>query len=379
MKKKGLIVATIVMVLVLAVSLTTATYAWFSSTAQATVENLAIKTEAASGVQIAVFEGEKYYNDIITYDEAPGAATRWGGTEGFGTLLNFQDINIGTMYNAVTDTAETNTKSDAAKYVYTKLEEGDIPTAYTDVDGNDFYVNADGSIVLGSTIDSQEKFAACTGGTWCSRADVADGTFYRPTGYDASVQPYGYWVAEANTKAAGWTTYYDIPLAMQAVEATQAIICTISINAGENDGGLWPGMAAATRVRITPVVNGTAKPEYQQTFEPYGKYAYSAGTMTNSNASGDETGAFNFIVATGAIKPTDVFKLQIEIWVEGTDNECHTVLMNATDFDVDFAFDVVDDYATNANKDAQGNITIDTVVYKFITGFTQVVTESAGA
>ena len=49
MKKKGLIIATIVMVLVLAVSLTTATYAWFTVTNETTVEpiNFAVTSDAA--------------------------------------------------------------------------------------------------------------------------------------------------------------------------------------------------------------------------------------------------------------------------------------------------------------------------------------------
>ena len=54
MKKKGLIISTVVMVVVLIASLTTATYAWFNAQAQATVDDLTITTKAADGLQIAM-------------------------------------------------------------------------------------------------------------------------------------------------------------------------------------------------------------------------------------------------------------------------------------------------------------------------------------
>ena len=50
MKKKGLIVATIVMVLVLAVSLTTATYAWFTASASAVKQTKGVYTLSASNL-----------------------------------------------------------------------------------------------------------------------------------------------------------------------------------------------------------------------------------------------------------------------------------------------------------------------------------------
>ena len=57
MKKKGLIISTVVMVVVLIASLTTATYAWFSAQASATVDDLSITTTASSGLQIAMTNG----------------------------------------------------------------------------------------------------------------------------------------------------------------------------------------------------------------------------------------------------------------------------------------------------------------------------------
>ena len=337
MKKKGLIVATIVMVLVLAVSLTTATYAWFSSQAVATVENLAISTNAASGVQIAVYEGTgnstKYHNGMISYfedtalnSENPG--NHWDGdADGFGMLLDFADIEIGTMVNAVTN----NTK--AGEYVYS------VASVATDTDlpvGTYFTISNDGK-------PSAATGKALAGTTYYTREECTAGNFYRPTGYDANIEPLGYVEANPNTKdgEGTWTSYYEIPLAMQAVQKTNAIVCSITIkNAAEPSSNLYPGMAAATRVRITAINSAGTVVGTPYVFQPFEGYKYSNGTMTVADGSKNTDGVLNFVVADGTIETTDVYKLLIEIWVEGTDSECHTGLTNVTNFDVDFGFDI---------------------------------------
>ena len=54
MKKKGLIVATIVMVLVLAVSLTTATYAWFTTSDSTSIEGFNLTVVAGNAMNIGL-------------------------------------------------------------------------------------------------------------------------------------------------------------------------------------------------------------------------------------------------------------------------------------------------------------------------------------
>ncbi len=89
MKKKGLIISTVVMVVVLIASLTTATYAWFSTTAQATIEDLQVMTQASKGLQIAVYtpdtaQASAYTNGASTYSE------NWKGqNSGFGSAISF--------------------------------------------------------------------------------------------------------------------------------------------------------------------------------------------------------------------------------------------------------------------------------------------------
>ena len=347
MKKRGLIVATIVMVLVLAVSLTTATYAWFTSDAEAKVDGVTIKTQAATGVQIAVYQGSTFYNGDMRYANA----TWESDTEGFGSLLDFSEVSIGKMVNAVT----TGDKI-AGSFVYEKL--GTQPAANTDVTAAMYYIDAKGAVTDGKADMTTEEYAALTGGAWYSREAVANSanSFYRPTGYDENTQPYGYYVALANDsdnfESPTYTTYYDIPLAMQSAKETQAILCSIKINPGEGTlGNRWPGMAAATRVRIT-TEGGTI------TFEPYGGIKYS-GTMTDQSGSTDAkyqgkdtTGILNFVVAYNngaAISSADIYKIKVEIWVEGTDAECVTNLMGDTNFSVEFSFDVYDNNITSTD------------------------------
>ena len=99
MKKRGLIVATIVMVLVLAVSLTTATYAWFTNEGSAQVTDIGFSVSAASDLVIGVkanntfkkaSEGavswSDFYSDGTEYD--PDTNKWTGATQGLGLSVN---------------------------------------------------------------------------------------------------------------------------------------------------------------------------------------------------------------------------------------------------------------------------------------------------
>ena len=96
MKKKGLIVATIVMVLVLAVSLTTATYAWFTTTAQTTIESITIQAAAGADIKIGMATSNAYkagataddfQSGSLTFTEGAGDTGTWAGEPGMGFEL----------------------------------------------------------------------------------------------------------------------------------------------------------------------------------------------------------------------------------------------------------------------------------------------------
>ena len=96
MKKKGLIIATIVMVLVLAVSLTTATYAWFTASSRASVTAIGFSVTSDSDVVIGVTKTNAYTsgatNDSFVsgdgLDYTPNGTDKWTGSGGLGYAID---------------------------------------------------------------------------------------------------------------------------------------------------------------------------------------------------------------------------------------------------------------------------------------------------
>ena len=119
MKKKGLIIATIVMVLVLAVSLTTATYAWFTVASVTKVDGFDVSVKPGTDVNIGVklnntyeegaLEGKFAYGAVAYAPSTAGTiggGTWTGGTEGLGAEVT-HGIEWGTQSVAVGITTGT--------------------------------------------------------------------------------------------------------------------------------------------------------------------------------------------------------------------------------------------------------------------------------
>lgn len=100
MKKKGLIISTVVMVVVLIASLTTATYAWFTASGSASVSDITFKVSAASDLVIGVSKNNSivtspqwasFVSDETEYNATVSAGNRgtWTGvTDGLGLSVN---------------------------------------------------------------------------------------------------------------------------------------------------------------------------------------------------------------------------------------------------------------------------------------------------
>lgn len=133
MKKKGLIVATIVMVLVLAVSLTTATYAWFTVSASTSIEGFNLSVAAGNAVNIGLSPNNTYVSGASPDNFVSGDCT-YAGTEGtltggwtgsvasLGATID-HTINWGEMDKAVGFSSDTGVDTDATKATFanTKL------------------------------------------------------------------------------------------------------------------------------------------------------------------------------------------------------------------------------------------------------------------
>ena len=384
MKKKGLIVATIVMVLVLAVSLTTATYAWFSTTASATVDDLAIKTQAADGLQIAMTNEQKSINDIhsgeLTYDAGTkkwtGAQTTWG------SFLGFTDAQAtsGTYTDAVTKFAgatgepgdpglasQTGTfkkaTSQTVGYVYYKFNqeiEGKpevVPTAaantvyYTYDNDTQKYTVVEGALVADTDYYTATEVAYAAGVYEAEYTYATAAGIYIPTGYTSAIEPTGYKEATPNKH------YYAFDMAITNTSAIYKLGMGIVItpqSAGAVGETTYPGMAAASRIELKfwkgsdGSEEGSIGGEKTIVLEPYGSYKLQSNNQFANLAEDDEATGYFEKDANGSYKITldssatpigagEVWYVTVVIWIEGTDAECKN-FSAGTGFDVDIEF-----------------------------------------
>ena len=79
MKKKGLIISSIVMVVVLIASLTTATYAWFSADAKTSIQAFNVNVVSNNAVNIGL-KGTSYSDGSSADEFVSGACTYTRGT-----------------------------------------------------------------------------------------------------------------------------------------------------------------------------------------------------------------------------------------------------------------------------------------------------------
>lgn len=313
MKKKGLIVATIVMVLVLAVSLTTATYAWFTAANTTIVEGIDFSVGSDTDVLIGVKQNYKkddtyktnveaftgsptaaqfMWGDLggeYTYDSATGASTWANGTAGLGHFIN-TGVTLASMKKAVGTSVDTSTTADAAW-------------------------NAEHEIIVAEADASNDNVAS--------------------TDNMALAKPQ--------------EDYLDIVFGVQAAKTDLiGINCIITVNPSETD--LVLGMNAAIHVRWS--FDGTTYYEadiYGATANqgPTGRVAtYTGGKATNSylslidsvgtSASDDYLGqgvSVNkghaaiiipiAVVDSGNLSTTDITQIHVQIFIAGYDLDCN--------------------------------------------------------
>lgn len=340
MKKKGLIISTIAMVVVLAASLTTATYAWFSSSAQATVDNISIQTVASEGLQVGVAtktanpeNGIGYVNGQLSWESGD-----FTGDENFGSLVDFSSIttngDLGSLDTAVIKKTTANT-------VYKTVDQSEGALAYADAQTK--YVIADNEMKLVSAVYTDAEYAtAIVGGAlnlYDLDATVIDGTFIRPITYTSAMEPIGFEVAEENGD------YLGLPIAVRSTVDMDYIFCTITVAPDKKDMSseeYMPGMAAAMRIILSDGTN-------ELVLEPFKSVTTGASGLTGWEEG--EKYSYSFVIAKGAIKALDIYQLKYTIYIDGEDSQC---LSNTagSGFTVDI------DYSYHDSKSA-GNVTVD--------------------
>ncbi len=177
MKKKGLIISTVVMVVVLIASLTTATYAWFTASSEVTVDSIDFKIGSGADMIIGVsgtnsivaaptnaafVSGSTQYNVVQNFKDAG----TWSGTEGLGSNIDLGDLDLKSISKAVgtgtfTGTAGSWSTTENGTRQYTDGTNlggtADGAFSYTNYKNGMIKAEGQGTTVYENTIDSAWK------------------------------------------------------------------------------------------------------------------------------------------------------------------------------------------------------------------------------
>ena len=379
MKKKGLIISTVVMVVVLIASLTTATYAWFSSQAQATVDDLAITTQAATGLQIAMTGTKNTLTNLYSGDLSYENNT-WNGTEGWGTYLGFTSIEVGQLEHAVTYFKTNDTLKEFDGYVKTTDDAVNNNNTYYTV--SKITTEAGTTSVVGTFVKSGDKYVYTTDRTAQASTEYYNITmvespttenignyynlttkdttitaetagYYQPLGYDGKMQPTGYRKVDANQKG----TYYYLTMAVTNIMEVGALGFSVEVVptgdtqlATKTASVTNPGMAAASRIQVGVKKDGSSDDEKTQTLAPFSAWKLQANKTMNStvasngyevakDGANNESGKYTCVLESGTVQANSIFYVNMIIWVEGTDAECdNSTTGTAMTFYINYAY-----------------------------------------
>ena len=318
MKKKGLIISTVVMVVVLIASLTTATYAWFSTTKMTTIAPIEFSVGAGSDVSIGLKADNKYTAD------APSGSFVSGSTQ------------IGDAY--------------------LKTVDGNQVPSDTILQAGDGYWTGDTG--LGSKIDMQLSLADMEKAVGTGKAGgTADSAFdFSAIRTLATAETKGIIMSEgigttasANgaSVAVGQKNYLDVVIGVQAAATDlYSIICNVTINPGSTDVDL--GMNAA--IHVAWAVGGMidANTPTEQKVDAYGNNSFGTttqslgktlvGGITDTTSYGGNAqqtlnnGVVNVPITVAAsttqtgtdyLARATIYQLHLLIWIDGNDPDCN--------------------------------------------------------
>lgn len=313
MKKKGLIIATIVMVLVLAVSLTTATYAWFTLSDVTKIDAFNVEVVPNNAVNIGLladYEDVDYDADTINpgmfvfgnVEYTPGTAGvlggSWAGSEGLGATLT-HNIKWGAQKKAVGVTAEA-------------------PASAT----------VNGTKTWKDYSDTVKNIVA------------ANGTTTALSNQAAAVAN----INAANTEYDSASDYVHMVLGVQATKslATNELIIMLD---GTASKGTIVGILSAVHVAYR--VNGQAwqdkeffscdykalLAEQNLELEDYQANAYKVSYSTDSEtktAPTTKAGAVVIDLSSVASNNSQIAQVEIIIYIAGADEDCNNSALNAS-------------------------------------------------
>ena len=340
MKKKGLIVATIVMVLVLAVSLTTATYAWFTVTDVTTIDAFEISVVAGNAVNVGVKTDNTYSatptadmfmnGDVIYTPEVGGGAIGlgdWeGGSVGLGARID-HDIAWGAQSAAVGITSAT---LQQATIDVDDDDDPSTPAVPEDVEGywtgatnaNTGLWASTGTVVAANSAATQEDDALLTNVT--KAMANKNGVRYTADGSGVQLGDYAYlFIGASPTKALESNELVILIDGSSSSGSIVGILSAIHVAYRVNSAGAW------TDVDVfgadDPDVAGVQGKHYNDSL---------AGvtcnlTETQKNAYNESyqktaptTGAWAVTIPLEAVNQGDIDQIEIVIYIAGADTDC---------------------------------------------------------
>lgn len=356
MKKKGLIISTVVMVVVLIASLTTATYAWFTASNKTTLQGFNFSVVAGNAVNIGVKENNQHSLAPIDGDfrsgqveYTPGTAGEllangnWEGTTGLSSTLE-HNISWGEQSKAVgAFNGATNTKSTAV---------------------------SDYGFIGEGTFDGKAKVNG-------KANEITEGnkTFLNAANLGADNNTLAN-VTEANPNlATGTTTNGDYAYMFLGVSPTKALKSNqlVMLLDGSGSTGTNIGMLAAVHVAYRTTINGVTSKWFEKEFFSGKKYS-----ETLESATIDSTAwAASYQTAYGTAAPTKkasaividgfsttqgaIDQIEIIVYLAGADDDCRDNA-KGTSGDIKIFFNAIDaekvtDF-TSAEVGTDGKLTV---------------------
>lgn len=318
MKKKGLIISTVVMVVVLIASLTTATYAWFSSTAAARISSLNVQTVASTGLTIAATGT----GGAVTSGTMTLTGGVWGGAnDGFGDTLEFTSAFGGTtVYGCSGDGSYLVTAANAGDETESKppVANGDgavvsgKPVKVVNAEKNVQYFELDFAIQTTEDLETAKNLVLKT---FTVEADGAMAAASRIAFYTSAAEGDK---EQGKTSTFGLTANKLVNVLMAEPFANSRYVNSSWATTGSVTTPLAYKQAEATatdflQANVTKDITGT-------------DYKYVKGTAYFSGSADTNLETFNVadkVLGTFAQNsPLDTVYLRLVIWFEGEDAEC---------------------------------------------------------
>ena len=331
MKKKGLIISTVVMVVVLIASLTTATYAWFTTSDTTSIEGFNVSVTAGNVMNIGLNSSslleysstatsDMFVSGSCTYNggsEGQFASGYWTGSTGLGATID-HDIAWSNQSKAVGFSKLAN--DSAAATTATDTNTGLITNT-----GWNKVIAANGA--RGKIDSATARFAIANKKTTVDSDNSTNGDFV-----------YMFLGAQPTTALTADTNKLHVVIQPQGSGTTNGMAAAIHVAYKVNSAN-WTDVDFSTAAKKdygaynsarngnSAVINGDVTGDPTQGFNSVGTYDATKKTTTIGSAVSIDIPLTEYTDAT-ADAPLD--QIQLVIYIAGADTDCFDSAKNGT-------------------------------------------------